>query len=120
MSRRDGDVTFDATMRDRTMNARLATEKHAKTLAEILIRMQAAASEIPQRPKVDWGDTDQIHDALKYTVYAAFARGAGSSARKCPRTSDSPAKFAFCTLGGQGDGVFQELLEFFRTWASDG
>ncbi len=29
--------------------------------------------EIPQRPKVDWGHAGQMHDALQYAVYAAFA-----------------------------------------------
>ena len=75
MSRRDSDATFEATMRDPTMNARLTTEKHAKTLTALLTRMQAAATEIPQRPKVDWGHAEQMHDALQYAVYAAFAMG---------------------------------------------
>lgn len=75
MSRRDSDATFDTTTRDRTMNARLSTQKHAQTLTDLLTRMQAAATEIPQRPKVDWGHAEQMHDALKYTVYAAFAMG---------------------------------------------
>ena len=75
MSRRHSDATFETTMRDQTMSARLATEKHAKTLSAILTRMQAAATEIPQQPKVDWGHAEQMHDALKYAVYAAFAMG---------------------------------------------
>ncbi len=75
MSRRDSDATCETTTRDRTMNARLEAEKHAKTLTAILARMQVAATEIPQRPKVDWGHAEQMHDALKYTVYAAFAMG---------------------------------------------
>ncbi len=75
MSRRDSDATFEPTTRDPTMSARLATEKHAKTLSALLTRMQAAATEIPQRPKVDWGHAEQMHDALKYAVYAAFALG---------------------------------------------
>ena len=75
MSRRDSDATFETTTRDQTMNARLEAEKHAKTLTALLTRMQAAATEIPQRPKVDWGHAEQMHDALKYAVYAAFAMG---------------------------------------------
>ena len=57
------------------MNARLESEKHAKTLTALLTRMQAAATEIPQRPKVDWGHAEQMRDALQYAVYAAFAMG---------------------------------------------
>ena len=75
MSRRHSDATFETTMRDQTMNARLTTEKHAKALTALLTRMQAAAMEIPQRPKVDWGHAEQMHDALQYAVYAAFAMG---------------------------------------------
>jgi hypothetical protein len=75
MSRRDSDATFETTTRDRTMSARLATEKHAQALTALLTRMQAAATEISQRPKVDWGHAEQLHDALQYTVYAAFAMG---------------------------------------------
>lgn len=75
MSRRHSDATFETTTRDRTMNARLEAEKHTKTLIAILARMQAAATEIPQRPKVDWGHAEQMHDALQYAVYAAFAMG---------------------------------------------
>ena len=75
MSRRDSDATFENTPRNQTMSARLAAEKHAKTLTDLLSRMRAAATEIPQRPKVDWGHAEQMHDALKYAVYAAFAMG---------------------------------------------
>ena len=75
MSRRDSDATFETTTRGQTMSARLATEKHAKALTALLTRMLAAAMEIPQRPKVDWGHAEQMHDALKYAVYAAFAMG---------------------------------------------
>ena len=75
MSCRDSDATFETTTRDRTMNARLTTEKHAKALNALLTRMQAVATEIPQRPKVDWGHAEQMHDALQYAVYAAFAMG---------------------------------------------
>lgn len=75
MPRRDSDATFETTMRDRTMNARQTTDKHAQALTAILTRMQAAATEITQRTKVDWGHAEQMHDALKYAVYAAFAMG---------------------------------------------
>ena len=75
MSRRDSDATFDTTTRDQTMNARLTTEKHAQTLSALLTRMQVAATEIPQRPKVEWGHAEQMHDALQYAVHAAFAMG---------------------------------------------
>lgn len=75
MSRRHSDATFETTTRDRTMSARLATEKHAKTLSAILTRMQAAATEIHQRTKVDWGHAEHMHDAIQYAVYAAFAMG---------------------------------------------
>jgi len=37
--------------------------------------MQVAATEIPQRPNLDWGHAEQMHDVLKYAVYAAFAMG---------------------------------------------
>lgn len=75
MSHRDSDATFETPMRDRTMSARLATEKHAKTLIALLTRMHAAATEIPQRPQVDWGHAEQMRDALQHAVYAAFAMG---------------------------------------------
>ena len=75
MSRRHSEATSDTTTRDQTMSARLATEKHAKALTALLTRMQAAATEIPQRSKVDWGHAEQMHDALQYAVYAAFAMG---------------------------------------------
>ncbi len=75
MSRRHRDATFETTTRDPTMNARLTTEKHAKALTALLTRIQAAATEIPQQPKVDWGHAEQMHDALKHAVYAAFAMG---------------------------------------------
>ncbi len=87
MSCRDSDATFETTTRDPTMNARLTTEKHAKTLTALLTRMQAAATEIPQRPKVDWGHAEQMHDALQYAVYAAFAMGVVSE--------DESAKLGF-------------------------
>ena len=69
------------------MSARMATEKQTKTLFALLTRMQAAATEIPQRPKVDLGDAEQMPDALKYAVYIALAMG--PSARMM-RPSDSP------------------------------
>lgn len=37
--------------------------------------MQTAAHTIPHQERVDWGHAEQMHDALKYTVYAAFAMG---------------------------------------------
>ena len=57
------------------MNARQSTEKHAKTLTDLLVRMQTAATELPQRKDLNWGHAGQTHDALKYAVYAAFALG---------------------------------------------
>ena len=57
------------------MNARQSTEKHAKTLTDLLVRMQAAAAELPQRKDLNWGHAGQTHDALRWTVYAAFALG---------------------------------------------
>ena len=83
MSRRNSDATFITTTRDPTMSARLATEKHAKILTDLLSRMQAAATEISQRPKVDWGHAEQMHDALQYAVYAAFAMGVVSEDESC-------------------------------------
>lgn len=75
MSRRDSDATHETTTGSQTMNARLTTEKHAKTLAAILTRMQVAATAIPQQPEVSWGHAEQMRDALQYAVYAAFAMG---------------------------------------------
>ena len=75
MLRRDSDATCETTTRDQTMNARLTTEKHAKTLSALLTRMQVATTEIPKQPNVSWGHAEQMHDALKYAVYAAFAMG---------------------------------------------
>jgi len=75
MSRRDSDATDETTTGNQTMSARLTTERHAKTLTAILTRMHIAATEIPQRLKLGWGHAEQIHDALKYAVYAAFAMG---------------------------------------------
>ena len=57
------------------MNARQTTAKHADTMAALLIRMQAAAGTIPLQERINWGHAEQMHDALKYAVYAAFAMG---------------------------------------------
>jgi len=57
------------------MNAKQSTEKHAKTLHDLLVRMQAATTAIPQRGKVEWGHAEQMHDALRWSVYAAHALG---------------------------------------------
>ena len=57
------------------MNARQTTAIHAATLAALLTRMQAAASTIPNQERITWGHAEQMKDALKYAVYAAFAMG---------------------------------------------
>lgn len=57
------------------MNARQTTAKHAATMAALLTRMQAAATTIPHQEQINWGHAEQMHDALKYAVYAAFAMG---------------------------------------------
>ena len=57
------------------MNARQTTTKHAETMATLLTRMQAAATTIPDQERITWGHAEQMHDALKYAVYAAFAMG---------------------------------------------
>ena len=57
------------------MNARQTTAKHAETMAALLTRMQAAATTIPHQERIKWGHAEQMHDALKYAVYAAFAMG---------------------------------------------
>jgi hypothetical protein len=57
------------------MNARQTTAKHAETMATLLTRMQAAANTIPNQARINWGHAEQMHDALKYAVYAAFAMG---------------------------------------------
>lgn len=57
------------------MNARQKTAKHAETLLALLPRMQAAANTLPHQERVDWGHAEQMHDALRYAVYAAFAMG---------------------------------------------
>ena len=62
------------------MNARQTTQKHATTLISLLARMQAAAEQQPKQERVDWGHAGQMQDALKYTVYAAFALGVVSEA----------------------------------------
>ena len=55
------------------MNARQTTAKHATTMLQVLTRMQAAANTIPNEERINWGHAEQMHDALKYAVYAAFA-----------------------------------------------
>ena len=57
------------------MNARQTTAKHAETLHLVLTRIQAAANTLPNQERVHWGHAEQMHDALKYAVYAAFAMG---------------------------------------------
>lgn len=57
------------------MNARQKTAKHAETLHLVLTRMQAAANTIPNQERINWGHAEQMHDALRYAVYAAFAMG---------------------------------------------
>lgn len=57
------------------MNARQTTTKYAETLLQVLTRMQAAANSIPNQERINWGHAEQMYDALKYAVYAAFAMG---------------------------------------------
>ncbi len=57
------------------MNARQTTTKHAQTMAVLLTRMQDASSTIPHQERISWGHAEQMHDALRYAVYAAFAMG---------------------------------------------
>jgi len=57
------------------MNASQTTAKHAETMLQVLTRMQAAANTIPSQERINWGHAEQMHDALKYAVYAAFAMG---------------------------------------------
>ena len=57
------------------MNARQTTAKHAGTLLHVLTRMQAGANTIPHQERINWGHAEQMQDALKYAVYAAFAMG---------------------------------------------
>ena len=57
------------------MNARQTTAKHAETMATLLTRMQAATRTIPHQERINWGHAEQMHDALKYAVYAAFTMG---------------------------------------------
>lgn len=65
------------------MNARQTTAKHAATLAPLLARMQAAASALPHQERINWGHAEQMHDALKYAVYAAFAMGVVTENEAC-------------------------------------
>lgn len=57
------------------MNARQTTAKHTETMHALLTRMQAAANTIPSQERINWGHAEQMHDALRYAVYAAFAMG---------------------------------------------
>lgn len=57
------------------MNARHTTAKHAQTIAKLLTRMQATVHRIPNQEGINWGHAEQMHDALKYTMYAAFTMG---------------------------------------------
>lgn len=57
------------------MNARQTTAKHAETLLQVLTRMQVAANTIPNEERINWCHAEQMQDALKYAVYAAFAMG---------------------------------------------
>ena len=57
------------------MNARQTTAKHAETMHLVLARMQAAANTIPNQERINWGHAEQMKDALRYAVYAAFAMG---------------------------------------------
>lgn len=75
MSCRDSDANHPRTTKGPTMNARQKTAKHAETLLALLPRMQAAANTLPHQERVDWGHAEQLHDALRYAVYAAFAMG---------------------------------------------
>lgn len=62
------------------MNARQTTIQAAETMATLLTRMQEAASAIARQEEFDWGIAEQMRDALKYTVHAAFAMGVISEA----------------------------------------
>jgi hypothetical protein len=57
------------------MNARQTTAKHAATMQTLLTQMQAAANTLPNQERVDWSHAEQMKDALRYVVYAAFAMG---------------------------------------------
>lgn len=75
MSRRDSDTNHETPTDGQPMNARQTTTKHAETMAALLTRMQAATNTIPHQERINWGHAEQMHDALKYAVYAAFAMG---------------------------------------------
>ncbi|TXG98009.1 MAG: hypothetical protein E6R08_05715 [Nevskiaceae bacterium] len=75
MSCRIHDANHERTTKGPTMNARQTTAKHATTMLQVLTRMQAAANTIPNEERINWGHAEQMHDALKYAVYAAFAMG---------------------------------------------
>ena len=57
------------------MNAHQTTAKHATTMLALLTRMQATANSIPNQEQINWGHAEQMQDALRYAVYAAFAMG---------------------------------------------
>ncbi|MFV0442874.1 MAG: hypothetical protein ACK5Q5_04805 [Planctomycetaceae bacterium] len=75
MSRHRSPAVHETTTKGTTMNARQTTAKHAETLHLVLTRMQAAANTIPHQERINWGHAEQMQDALKYAVYAAFAMG---------------------------------------------
>ena len=75
MSRRQRDANYETPEKETRMNARQAIAKHAETLQTLLTRVQAAATTIPHQERINWGHAEQMHDALKYAVYAAFAMG---------------------------------------------
>jgi hypothetical protein len=75
MSRRDSDANHERTTKGPTMNARQTTAKHATVMLALLPRMQAAANTIRNQERINWGHAEQMHDARKYAVYAAFAMG---------------------------------------------
>lgn len=75
MSCRHRDANHETPTKARPMNVRQTTAKHAETLHLLLTRMQAAANTIPHQERINWGHAEQMHDTLKYAVYAAFAIG---------------------------------------------
>lgn len=75
MSCRIDDANHERTTKGPTMNARQTTAKHAETMLQVLTRMQAAANSIPDQERINWGHAEQMQDALRYAVYAAFAMG---------------------------------------------
>ena len=63
------------TTKERRMNARQTTQKHATTLSGLLVRIQATVDALPKPERVEWGHAEQMATALKYAVYAAHALG---------------------------------------------